>query len=176
LSRRGLSLLEVMINLSLIGVMLAVVAVLCHNVFQTRRDAEKLSRDTQVSMVLLRLGQECKTGREWLAPRPGSPSQRLEFRRLDPTADRLPATVPVPPPAGFVSDEAAHMMRVNYRVDATRRTLLRQTNGSGPELECLAGVDRLAGTFLPDGRLQVELWAGEPGLEVRRSLTVRLPW
>jgi hypothetical protein len=174
--RRGISLGEVLISLGLMGVMLSMVALLCHDAYVSGRTQEKVGRESQVTLTLLRLAQECKTAQKFVTPRPAQPATQLEFERLDPTRDdRLPAVVPVPPPAGFTSNNPDHYTRVRYRVDAARKLLLRQTNGTGDELERLSGVTRCRGEFLADGRLQIELWVDQDGLEVRRVLTALLP-
>lgn len=167
---------EVLISLGLMGVMLSMVALLCHDAYVSGRTQEKVGRDSQVTLTLLRLAQECKTAQQFFAPRPAQPSAQLDFERLDPTRDdRLPAVVPIPAPGSFASNNPDHYTRVRYRVDAARKVLLRQTNGSGDELERLSGVKRCRGEFLADGRLQIELWVDNEGVEVRRVVTAFLP-
>jgi type II secretory pathway component PulJ len=172
MSRRGFSVAEFLVSLTLIGLMLAAIGVFCKDMLVSGRVSADVQRDSDIAASLVRLGQESKTAFQVLKPPAAGTHTELEFRRLDPTrSERFPFPVPIPGPAAFNSLQPDFYASVRVWLD--NNALWRQCGATRTQL--LSGVRNCQTGWLADGQLQIRLEVELAGKVQVRTTRVFLP-
>ena len=165
--RRGVSLLEAMLSLLLIGLALAALASVVKSASEVSSFSSGKDDSLQAAqLALLRLRDECLEAVRWDSPNSTTLVNEVRFQRLAPD-------LPPPPSPGPPWDPLAPERQIAVRGDVDNGTLKRQV---GPDsLEVGRHVEVLQARFLPSGNLELALQAREKARVVTWKLEAALP-
>lgn len=167
MKRRGVSLIEALLSLLLIGLALAAIAAVVRSAAAVSAFSSGKDSSLQAAqMALLRMRDESLEATSWLAPTASTSAAELRFLRLAPDpAGRLPVP-PTPAPLTWDPLDPAFQVEVRWFLEAG--ALKRQL---GPSAEVVArDVTGLDTRFLPGGNLEMTLSASEKSRTVQWKL------
>ena len=168
--RRAFTLLEALVSLALVLVVLGGLAAICSGVWRTQNFAGEKDLSLATEISLLQVARECAEVRDWQLPTLLTPSDQLQFRKLDPQrshdppqdSDRLPRQ-PIPLADSWIDDPA---LRVSVRYFVAQGQLWREQGALRWEIAAIN--PDFEASRLADGRVSLRY----SYQNVRRSLTV----
>jgi hypothetical protein len=182
MKRRGLSLGEALVSLSLILVVMMAVAAVCRDVSRMSRFAADNDQAVAVELRMLEMSRECAEGSEWLSPLGNAAAPEVCFRKIDPARehepplplDRLPAEPPLPPLPSWAHDDPVERVRVRYFYSATESWLMREQQ-PGQTVAVAPILPGFQARFLADRRLQLDYSYRNGSQQVSRRLLIWRP-
>lgn len=165
-SRRGISLIELMVSMAVMLVVLGVAAGLMREYSSAVRFSSAKAASLAAQVALQRMVAETREALVMLAPASSASGSELRFEKIDPSAGEwIPPVVPDPVPVSWDPQPAGLVMEVRYFVDG-RGTLVREvTPPAGPlqAWDLAPEISGLAVNHATSGLVELELSVQEPG-------------
>jgi prepilin-type N-terminal cleavage/methylation domain-containing protein len=174
--RSGLTLIESLITVMVIGVMLLLVSRMVRDMQMETIHSQDNDRRLSAHQTLDRIGQALRSCKAVLEPAAGATSNVLRLSSYNPGTDNARLA----PAAAWSPDNSAYMMERRFAADAAGDLLCTHTFGTGNETVFLfANVTSFQVRALPDRRYELTLsWkstVGRPQTMTRLSRDSWLP-
>lgn len=180
--RRGMSLVEALLSLVLVGVAMGVVAQLAGLLNNVLRASGQKDSAMEVELAMLHVASELRCACTWTSPVESSYVQVNDviFSKVDPnknldpagTDSRLPLPVPNPLPILYDGFDSSFIVTVHYYLDSGSGNLVREVGGSTQPVASLVDFSAQNRT---DGRLQINFSYKQGDMKITRSHPVFLP-